>query len=227
MKALLGCLLCLVFTSAQCFALKGGPPYPAGTNVVGTYAGVLEPRFDPTDPFSSNSLGVFSLSVPGTGLATGTFVMFSRGMVFRGTIEGLGDPTRGSVTGVLDAAFTITNRSTTDIFGFVFPSSTTSVTARAQGNLNATVSATRSGLATAATLLKGTANLFISQTNTPGASPSPGTSPVPTPIPTPTPPGGGSGGTGGVTAAFTLDVMGFKQSNTATAAGTGIGLGTP
>ncbi|MDQ6622661.1 MAG: hypothetical protein M3Y86_04145 [Verrucomicrobiota bacterium] len=205
MRILLAALMCYVLVTAQASAISGGPVYPAGTSVTGTYAGVLEPRFDPTDPFSSNSLGIFSLGVPATGLASGSFVMFVRGTVFKGTIQGLGNPNKGTITGILDAAFTVsTNQSTiTDSFGFVFTSSSNTVTARAQGNLNAKVLGTSTGRATSATLLKGSANLFVSQTNS--------ASPTPTPPGGTTPPSGGSG----VTAAFSLDVSGFKQSTTA------------
>jgi len=45
MKALLGSLLCFVLFASECFAIKGGPPYPANTNIVGTYAGVMQPAF--------------------------------------------------------------------------------------------------------------------------------------------------------------------------------------
>ncbi len=216
MRILLAVLMCLLLGTAECWALKGGPEYKAGATITGTYAGVLEPRFDPTDPFSSNSLGIFSLSVPATGLASGSFVMFVRGTVFKGTIQGLGDPNKGSVTAILDASFAVTSNSSTisDSFGFVFTSSTNIVTARAQGNLNAKVSATRTGLATSATLIKGTANLFVSQTTSSTATPTPTATATATPS-------GGSGGTaggGGVSAAFTLDVVGFKQSTTAVAA---------
>lgn len=219
MKILLACLMCLVLTEAECFAIKGGPIYPAGTNVFGTYAGILEPRFDPTNPFSSNSLGLFSLSVPSTGLASGSFVMFAYGIVFRGTVQGLGNPNKGTIQGILDGSFAVaSNQSTiTDAFGFTFTSSTSSVTARAEGNLTASVTSTRTGGATSASLLKGTATLFVSQQAT-GSS-----SPTPTPSPSPTPGSGGSGGTGGVVAAFTLDVVGFKQSDTATTTTTGTG----
>ena len=64
MKTILGSLLCFVLFASECFALSGGPQYGGGVNVVGAYAGVLQPAFDPTDPFSSNSLGVFTLVVP-------------------------------------------------------------------------------------------------------------------------------------------------------------------
>ncbi|HEX8281457.1 MAG TPA: hypothetical protein VF551_08770 [Chthoniobacterales bacterium] len=213
MKILLAALMCLVFCTVQCYAVKGGPIYPAGTNVTGTYAGVLEPRFDPTDPFSTNSLGIFSLSVPATGLAGGSFVMFVRGTVFKGTIQGLGNPNNGTVTGVLDASFSVlTNQFViNDPFFGTFTSSSSTVTARAQGNLNARVSTARGALTTSATLLTGTANLFVSEA--PSASPTP--SPTAGASPTPTPASGGGSGTGSVTAAFTLDVAGFKQSSTA------------
>src|SRR6266404_1277021 len=104
MRVLLAALMCLVFTITQAFAISGGPPYPGATNVVGVYAGVMKPKFpstcpaDPTtcpdDPptCSANSLGVFSVGVPDSGLATGTFVMFSQGRVFSGSIQGTADP---------------------------------------------------------------------------------------------------------------------------------------
>ena len=216
MRILLASLMCLVLTAVQCYAVKGGPEYPAGTNITGTYAGVLEPRFDPTDPFSTNSLGIFSLSVPATGLAGGSFVMFVRGTVFKGTIQGLGNPNSGTVTAVLDASFSVlTNQFViNDPFFGTFTSSTSNVTARAQGNLNARVSSSRGATTTSATLLLGTANLFVSQTTS--ATPTPSATAGASPTPTATPGTGGSG-TGGVSAAFTLDVSGFKQSTTATA----------
>ena len=118
MKILLGALMCLGLTAVQSFALKGGPVYPAGANITGTYAGVLEPVFDPTDPFSSNSLGIFSLGVPSAGLSNGSFVMFFQGTVFRGTIQGVGSPLDGSLKAILSAWFSISSSSTlSDIFG--------------------------------------------------------------------------------------------------------------
>jgi hypothetical protein len=54
MKAILGSLLCVVLFASACFALSDGLPYPGSFNVVGIYAGVLQPAFDPTDPFSAN-----------------------------------------------------------------------------------------------------------------------------------------------------------------------------
>lgn len=218
MKILFASLMCLVLCTAECFALKGGPPYPVGSSVNGTYAGVLEPRFDPTDPFSSNSLGIFSLSVPSTGLASGGFVMFVRGTVFKGTIQGLGDPTRGTIRGILDASLSqLTSQIIfSDPFFGSFTSSTSTVTARAQGNLNARVFSSNSGTVTSATLLKGTANIFVTQTNSASPTPSPTGGPSPTPGP-------GGGGSGNLSTAFSLDVIGFRQSTTAVAATTPAG----
>jgi hypothetical protein len=163
-KALFASLLCFVLTASQTFAIKGGPPYPAGTNLVGTFAGVMQGVFDPTKPSSSNTIGVFSLGVPKTGNATGPFVMFARGRVFSGTISATADPTKATVKGVLDARFNYTlSQSVTDILGVVHIVTTT-VTATANGPLEATAAVTKSkNLGTAATILQGSAILNVAQ----------------------------------------------------------------
>jgi hypothetical protein len=157
-KALFASLLCLVFAASQSFAIKGGPPYPAGANLVGTFAGVLQGVFDPTRPSSSNTIGVYSLGVPKTGNAKGPFVMFARGRVFTGTISATADPTKATIKGVLDASF---NFSVTDSSGII--PVTVQVTATANGPLEATVASTRSNLGTAGTTMRGTAVLNVSQ----------------------------------------------------------------
>jgi hypothetical protein len=164
-KALFGSLLCLVLAASQSFAIKGGPPYPAGGNIVGTYGGVLQGIFDPTTPSSSNSIGVFSLGVPKTGNATGPFVMFTRGRVFSGTIQAAADPVKASIKGVLDAKYNYNlSRTVTDSAGNT-TIVTIPVTANANGPLNATVAATKSAktLATSTTILQGTAVLNVSE----------------------------------------------------------------
>lgn len=104
MRILLASLMCLVLTAVQSYAVKGGPVYPvSSTSVIGTYAAVLIPEFDPTDPFSSNSIGVFAASVPPTGLASGGFAFFARGQIFLGTMTGVGDPKGGTLKGLLQA----------------------------------------------------------------------------------------------------------------------------
>jgi hypothetical protein len=165
MRILFALLMCLVFSAAQCFAIKGGPPYPSGTNLVGTYGGVLQGAFDPTSPASSNSIGVFSLGVPKTGNATGPFVMFSRGRVFTGTIQAAADPIKSTIKGVLSAIFNFNiSRTVTDSTGATTVV-TIPVTAHANGPLDATVAASKAArtLSTASTILQGSATLNISE----------------------------------------------------------------
>lgn len=159
MKALFASLLCLVFSAAQCFAVKGGPDYGGGgVGVVGTYAGVLQGFFDPTNPNSGNSLGVFTLGVPQTGSATGSFIMFARGRTFNGTIEAAADPSKGSLKGVVSATYdynlqTVSNGQVVSV----------PVTATVNGPINATTSTSRANLFTAsAVLLRGDATLYVS-----------------------------------------------------------------
>jgi hypothetical protein len=165
MKILLASLMCLVLCSTECFALKGGPVYPVGTNIVGNYAGVLQGVFDPTNPASSNSLGIFSLGVPATGTATGVFVMFSRGRVFTGTAQAFADPVHASLKGILSATFnyTLSTFQTNPLTGAVTVVST-SVTASAIGPISATVAKAGSSSFNAnTTVLRGDATLSISQ----------------------------------------------------------------
>ena len=158
MKAILGSLLCFVLASSECFALKGGPPYPVTTNIVGSYAGVLQPAFDPTDPFSANSLGVFTLGVPSVGAANGVFIMFTRGRVFSGTIQGVADPNKATLSALLDATFNYT-LTFLDDFGML---QTVDVTASVDGPLTANIVRPRSPFAISAALIKGSATAFIS-----------------------------------------------------------------
>jgi hypothetical protein len=172
-KAFFASLLCLLLAASQSFAIKGGPPYPASSNLVGSYAGVLQGVFDPTNPGSSNSIGVFSIGVPKTGNATGPFVMFSRGRVFSGTIQGTADPTKASVKGLLDARFNYNllvpvTDTVTDATGkttFITHIETVPVSAHANGPLDATVASTKSArtLSASTTILQGSAVLNISE----------------------------------------------------------------
>ena len=173
MKALFASLLCLVLAVSQSFAIKGGPPYPASTNIVGSYAGVLQGVFDPTTPSSSNSIGVFSIGVPKTGNASGPFVMFSRGRVFSGTIRGTADPTKASVKGVLEASYNYNllvpvTDTVTDATGkttFITHIETVPVSAHANGPLDATVGTTKAArtVSASSTILQGSATLNISE----------------------------------------------------------------
>jgi hypothetical protein len=118
MKALLGSLLCYVLFASQCFALKGGPPYPGNAaSLVGTYAGILTPN--PIASPGTNSIGLFSAVFPQTGLGTGTLVIFQTGQTYTGTIQGLIDPKGAVLSALLYATFpyVITIQTSTDSNG--------------------------------------------------------------------------------------------------------------
>jgi hypothetical protein len=128
MKTLLAALMCMVFNATQCFAISGGP-FGGGTtqvSVTGTYAGVLIPiqvEVDPGPPPvflpPDNSLVLFTMRIPTTGLATGTSAVFRNGFFYPGTIQGLADPDSARLTGLVNAFFqeTVAQTSTTD---FIF-----------------------------------------------------------------------------------------------------------
>ena len=188
MKVLLAGLMCLVFTITQAFAISGGPPYPGSTNVVGVYAGVMKPKKVPTscpaDPStcpdsppgcSANSLGVFSVGVPNSGTAAGTFVMFSQGRVFNGTIRGTADPGKDAnssrINAVLSASFNFTVTFAPTPCPVVTPavsctpsSFSEAVTAEATGNLDAHIKSqsSRTLLGATSVRLVGSATIDIS-----------------------------------------------------------------
>ncbi|HME88174.1 MAG TPA: hypothetical protein VKE30_03070 [Chthoniobacterales bacterium] len=206
MKALLGCLMCLVFTLTRTFAISGGPQFPGGTNVAGVYAGVLKRPSDTIPPSfpagcplpapgcSANSLGVFSITVPTSGISSGTFVMFSQGRVFSGTIRGAADPGRSKLTGVLNATFdfTVTRTFINPVTGEV-TTTTESVTAQANGGLKANITSVRSQSSFGATAVRladdATLNIDHGEVNADNQP--------------------------CITCYMTLKVRGFKQTNTA------------
>jgi hypothetical protein len=99
MKILLACLMCLVLGASQCFAIKGGPVYPGVKDISGTFAGVLTPI-----GVGQNALGIFTVGIPQagqTGLSSGAFLVFTGERTFTGTIQGIGDPNRGTLRAVL------------------------------------------------------------------------------------------------------------------------------
>jgi len=118
MKKVLSFLLSIVFLHAQTaplFAHRGGPENTDTTqnfNIVGTYSGTLIPD-DPADAAtdtidgsdSINSLGLFNLGVPSSGPATGTFLIFTQGIIFTGTIVASGDEGKGTISGVVEGTY--------------------------------------------------------------------------------------------------------------------------
>jgi hypothetical protein len=230
-----GALIAVLFGAVAAYGIDGGPPYPAGTNVVGTYAGVLTPKASPCPQSSvspappcertiascaANSIGVFAIGVPQNSLGTGSFVMFAQGRVFSGTIQGVADPGKATLKGVLTARydFTVTGTPTPcpcDAGGSSSPcpspvasctpsSSSQHITALANGKLNTRITTSSSGIfTTSATRLTGNATLDISNGTVSGTT-----------------------FEQNVDCEIFLKVSGFKQSNTAITGGTGLPTGT-
>ncbi len=93
MKALLGTLMCLLLPISRALALKGGPVYikpvipaPGVVETTGIYSGL----FVPTD--GDNSMGIFTATIPQTGIGTGTVGVFRKGIYYPGAIQGIADP---------------------------------------------------------------------------------------------------------------------------------------
>lgn len=185
MNKVLSLLLAFVFLQTQSWALSGGPNYSSGnqtgqTSLVGVYAGALLPAGvdestgDEADELVSNGLGLFALAVPETGLGRGQFVYFSEGRTFTGTITGIADPDKGTLTGLLKGQFDIVTSNTQlndDLFGDA--SLTTSQPGGfANGEVRAdfvpgvTVVVSSSGLPFLGLRLEGTAIIEISEFRT-------------------------------------------------------------
>ena len=160
MKAVLGCLLCLVLATSHTYALKGGPVYPGGNaNVIGRYAGVLQPPFcpfaDPAQcPGGLNSLGLFTLVIPQSGLGIGEAVIFSNGRAFIGSISGSANPNTAALAGVLSTEYKTTPLGS---------SGTPRTCATAGGQVRARIAASkRQATATSSILIRGTAAVVVS-----------------------------------------------------------------
>ena len=182
MKSVFPLLLCYVFMTAQTYAISGGPVFGGGNvTTTGIYSGVIqgteesdtptgttEPPIPgdpvPNDPTGgtggtpSNALGLFTLNVPTTLLAAGTFILFADGEIFTGTINASVDPDNGQLKGLLEGTFDL-NITTFNATG---DPTTTAVTASAVGRINARVTASNSFSATSLARLAGTANLDVS-----------------------------------------------------------------
>jgi hypothetical protein len=101
MKIILASLMCLALGASECFAIKGGPVYRGSSSLIGTYAGVMQPG-----DTVFNSLGIFTISVPQSGLASGVFIIFQEGLLLNGTMQAVADGTKKKITGLLHAEAT-------------------------------------------------------------------------------------------------------------------------
>ena len=161
-------LLSYVFLTTQCWAISGGPDYGRGTvSTIGLYSGTLAGLTEtdastvgpsiPGDTLpppassttaNSNAIGLFDLTVPQTGTATGTFLLFADGRIFTGTIDGSVDPDTDTLQGIVQGTFDFT-LSTFDSTG---ASVSTAVTAQAVGMINAKIKGTKTSSNVAARL---------------------------------------------------------------------------
>ncbi len=119
MKRILSFLLCIILFKAQAFAIHGNLDGvdSAGTLIVGTYSGTLTPTaadqgtrvFDfqtGEQTGTLNSVGLFTVAMPDAGIGAGTFLVFTDGISYSGTITAVGDPSVGTITGILEATYT-------------------------------------------------------------------------------------------------------------------------
>jgi hypothetical protein len=152
MKILLASLMCLVLASSECFAIKGGPNF-GNTQVrtTGIYAGL----FVPTD--ADNSLGIFTTTIPKTGLGTGTVAFFRNGIFYPGTIQGIADPDSAILTAVVSSSFNVTFTSETT--GTPPTTKNIVITFNANGSINGQMKPNPNRFSTAAVLIKGTASV--------------------------------------------------------------------
>lgn len=110
MKKLLSLLLCYVFLQTQTFAMRGGPAGNGNTTLSGTYS-ILLIQTSPLYNINNNQvsteagdgLGLVLLSVPASGPATGSLLIFDSQTSdsFLGKSNGLSDPRTGTLTSLV------------------------------------------------------------------------------------------------------------------------------
>jgi hypothetical protein len=100
----------IVFLQAEVFAISGGPDFGSGAApITGTYAGVMQPvvTADVSNnliELDTNALGIFSITIPFTGLSEGVCAVFNKGEIFTGKMTGVGDPEDGEVNMLMEAS---------------------------------------------------------------------------------------------------------------------------
>src|SRR5438067_10134510 len=106
MRIVLALLMSFVLLQSESFAISGGPVFRGSLNVVGTYAGVLVETSTTDTSAAAPAIGLFTLGIPASALATGTLLFFDQGRIYTGSISAVADPTNGKITGLLEATFT-------------------------------------------------------------------------------------------------------------------------
>jgi hypothetical protein len=109
MKKAFSLLFAFMFLQAQIWALSGGPVFVTNgnTDLTGAYSGVLVSKTFKNVPPDPNSLGaatgVFNISVPVSGAATGTVFVFQENETYTAVFNGASDNKKRTITGILDA----------------------------------------------------------------------------------------------------------------------------
>jgi hypothetical protein len=106
MKQALSLLAGFVLIQTQAWAISGGPPESQTSSYVGTYAGVLVPKSGNADS-NDEAIGMFSFSQgTNSSFTNGVFVAFVNGAGYSGTIQGVIDPRKKSMSGIMQGAGT-------------------------------------------------------------------------------------------------------------------------
>lgn len=112
MQRVLSLLVAYVFFQTQAWALSGGPfQQTQGSNIIGTYAGVLIPSVTTVgtntngEPLAT-AIGLFAFGQPDVGFAEGPLLAFVEGTPLLGTITGLIDPEDGHFQAVISGQST-------------------------------------------------------------------------------------------------------------------------
>jgi hypothetical protein len=170
MRLLFALLLCFVLMQTECFALRGGPVFAtASVPIGGTYSGVLVPDLIASTGTSTitsdaeNSLGLFTLAVPATGIATGAAFIFSAGRSFTGVINAFADPDSGRISGIIQTQFAFNlQRTTVNPTSGAVTVTSIPITATANGQLKANIVSAPTAFSVSLARLTGTAKLDIS-----------------------------------------------------------------
>lgn len=152
MRILLACLMCEILPLAQVWAIDGGPDYGrAQVETTGIYAGLFVPKR------GDNSLGIFTISVPRTGIGTGTVALFRNGISYPGTIQGIADPDSAKFTAVVDSTHDITF--TTETTGNPPTTKNIVITFNANGSIAGHIRANKNTFSTAVARMTGKAKI--------------------------------------------------------------------
>jgi len=140
MKRVLSFLLCIIFLKAQAFAIRGPlEGSDSGTILLGTYSGTLIPEDADQGTRvidlqtgettgTMNSIGLFTVAIPSAGIGTGSFLIFTEGRSYAGTITAVGDPGPGTLTGILEATYEYTDFVRDDNGDLIYQATTTNGT---------------------------------------------------------------------------------------------------